>query len=390
MIRVLTAYTREIDDIKTATAEILKQLDLEGRLLRNSVGILTFHPDFLETGVVKVVSEALPFDSIGGTTNNVAVSGVMGNLEDPMLIVSVLTSDDVVFRAGVSGAIKDDPQASMRELYSRLAPPSAGKPSLLLMLATISDKVGGDDFVEALDAASGGTPVFGALVSSPHQPDLACIATCWNGESHTNALVLIAMFGDAKPEFVLSFIPDERVLRQRSIITRSEKNQIQEINGLVPIKYLESIGLVEKDGGSIVDLGSFPAVLTLSDGSQVVRSIYKTTEEGYVLSFGATPQDARVGFSDIDGEFVRQSARETATRIAAAAGGRSALIFSCTARQWALGTRMNMEIEELAGCLDGSLTYYFAYSIGEICPVRNQDGQLVNRFHNFSIIACLL
>jgi hypothetical protein len=108
------------------------------------------------------------------------------------------------------------------------------------------------------------------------------------------------------------------------------------------------------------------------------------------LSFGAISQEARIGFSDIDGEFVLQSAKETAGRIAAAADGRSALIFSCTARQWALGTRMNMEIEELAGSLGDSLAYHFAYSIGEICPVRNQNGQLVNRFHNFSIIACLL
>jgi hypothetical protein len=389
MIRILTACTREVDDIKISTAEILKQLNLGERLLRNSVGILSFHPEFLETGVVKAISEALPFDSIGGTTNNVALSGVMGELEEPMLIVSVLTSDDVMFRAGVSGAVENgEPQAPVRELYSRLTPPSAGKPSLLLMFAPIMDRVGGDDLIEALDAASGGAPLFGALASSPHQPDLAGVATCWNGDGHTNALVLIAMFGDVKPEFVLSFIPDERVLRQRSVITRAEKNQIQEINGLAPVKYLESIGLV--GNGGAVDIGSFPAVLTLSDGSRVVRSIYKTTEEGYVLSFGTIPQDARIGFSDIDGEFVLQSARETASRIAAAAGGRSALIFSCTARQWALGTRMNMEIKELAGRLGDSLAYHFAYSIGEICPVRNQSGQLVNRFHNFSIIACLL
>jgi hypothetical protein len=389
MIRILTACTREVDDIKIATAEILKQLDLGERLLRNSVGILSFHPDFLETGVVKAISEALPFDSIGGMASNVATFGAMGSLGEPMLIVSVLTSDDVMFRAGISGAIEDAPQAPVQELYSRLAPPSAGKPALLFMLATIGDKVGGDDFVEVLDAASGGTPVFGALASGHHQPDIVSAATCWNGEGHTDALVLIAMFGEVNPEFFMSFIPEENILRQRSIITQAEKNQIQEINGLVPVKYLESIGLVGNNI-SAVDLASFPAVLTLSDGSRVVRSIHKTTEEGYLLSLGMIPQGARIGFSDIDGKFVRQSARETAARIAAAAGDRSALIFSCNGRQWALGARMNMEIEELAGRLDDSLAYHFAYSVGEICPVRNRDGQWVNRFHNFSIIACLL
>jgi hypothetical protein len=388
MIRVLTAYTREIDDTKISVAEILKQLNLEERLLRNSVGILAFHPEFLETGAVEAISEALPFDAIGGTTSNTVVSGVMEELGEPMLAVTVLTSDDAAFRAGVSGAIGDDPRAPVRELYGRLAPPPAGKPSLLFMLAPVLDKVGGDDFIEALDAVSGGVPVFGALASSHHQPDLRGVETCWNGERHADALVLIAMFGDFEPEFVLSFIPDDRVIRQRSIITRAVKNQIQEINGLVPTRYLEAIGLAEN--GSVTGMGSIPFVLTLSDGSQVVRSAYKTTEEGYVLSFGTIPQDARIGFSDIDGDFVFQSMKETAPRVAASGAG-GALVFSCNARQWALGTRRtDAEMKGLVENLGDSLAYHFAYSVGEICPVRNQDGQWVNRFHNFSIIACLL
>jgi small ligand-binding sensory domain FIST len=371
-------------------AEILKQLNLEERLLRNSVGILTFHPEFLETGVVKAVSEALPFDSVGGMTNNAAVPGVTGEWEEPVLAVTVLTSDDVLFRAGVSDAIENDPQAPTRELYSRLAPPSAGKPSLLLMFAPVLDKIGGDDFIEALDASSGGTPVFGTLVSSYHQLEIEGLAVCWNGCCHTNALVLVAMFGDVEPKFVMSFIPDERLLRPRSIITMAERNQIQEINGLVPVKYLEAIGLVENNSTATVDMGTFPVVLTLGDGSRVVRSVYRATEEGYALSFGTIPQGARIGFSDVDGDFVLQSAKETTARIAAAAGARSALIFSCIGRQWPLGARMYMEIKELAESLNDSLVYHFAYSQGEICPVRNQNGQLVNRFHNFSIIACLL
>jgi hypothetical protein len=390
MIRILTACTREVDDIKISVAEILKQLNLGERLLRNSVGILSFHPEFLETGGVKAISEALPFDTIGGTASNVAASGAMGELGEPMLVVSVLTSDDVLFRAGISGTVEEgDPQAPVRALYSRLAPPSTGKPSLLLMFAPIMDKVGGDDFIEALDAASGGTPVFGMLASSYRRPGIEGVATCRNGEGHTNALALITMFGDVKPEFFISFIPEESILRQRSVITRAEKNQIQEINGLVPVEYLESIGLME-NSATVDDMASFPAVLTLGDGSQVVRSIYKTTEEGYLLSFGTVPRGARIDFSNVNMDIALQSAREVAARIVAAAGGRSALIFSCNGRQWSLGMGMDMEIKELVGSLGDSFAYHFAYSLGEICPVRNRDGRWVNRFHNFSIIACLL
>jgi hypothetical protein len=369
-------------------SEILDQLNLEERLLRNSVGILAFHLEFLETGAVKAICKALPFDAIGGTTPNVAASGIMGEFGEPMLAVTVLTSDDVIFRAGVSSAIENASQTPVQELYSRLSPLPTERPSLLFMLAPVLDDVGADDIIESLDAVSGGVPLFGALASSYNQPNICDAAICWNGECHTNMLALIALFGDFEPEFVLSFIPDDKVIRQSSIITRSMKNQIQEINGLVPVDYLEAIGLAEN--GNIASMSFIPIVLTLSDGSQVVRSAYKTTEEGYVLSFGTIPTGAQIGFSDCDGDFVLQSARETAARIVASSGTRSALIFSCNARQWALGSRMNAEMRELVKSLGNSLAYQFAYSVGEICPVRNPNGQLVNQFHNFSIIACLL
>jgi hypothetical protein len=387
MIRILSAYTREIDDIEISVAEILKQLDLGKRLLRNSVGILAFHPEFLETGAVQAVSAALPFDSIGGTTSNVAVAGVMGGLGEPMLAVTVLTSDDITFRAGPSGAIGSAPQAPIRELYSRLVPLSAEKPSLLFMLAPVMDGVGGDDIIEALDAVSGGAPLFGALASC-HQPDLAGVSICWNGLPHVDALALIALFGDVRPEFDMLFIPDEKVLRQKSIVTRAVGNRIEEINGLVPIDYLERIGLAEN--GNVVGMSAIPFVLALSDGSRVVRSAYKTTEEGHVLSFGSIPEGARIGFSSCSGDFIIRSAREIAARIAASRAGGNALMFSCNGRQWSIGAKADAEISEVVRSLNDSLAYQFSYSVGEFCPVRNQDGRLVNRFHNFSIIACLL
>jgi hypothetical protein len=383
MIRMLTAHTREIDDIEMSVAEIMGQLNLEGRLLRNSIGILAFHAEFLETGVVKAVSEALPFSSIGGTTSNVAVAGSMGDL---MLAVTVLTSDDVEFRAGHSGPIEDDPLTPVRELYARLAP-SSEKPSLLLVFAPIMANAGGDDFVEALDAASGGVPLFGTLAFT-HLTNFSVTETCANGERYTDAIALIAMFGDVRPEFYLASVANENVIHQRATITKAVRNRIQGINGVTPLEYLESIGLAEN--GSIAGIGSFPFVLTLSDGSRVVRSIYQTTDEGHILSYGNTPEGAKVGVADCDAEFVVKSTGEAIARAAAVSRAKNALIFSCCCRKWILGMRMEEEVKEIARCLGASFAYQFAYSGGEICPVTDRNGRLVNRFHNFSMIACLL
>jgi hypothetical protein len=380
---MLTAYTREIDDLEAAVNEILEQLNLNERLLRHGVGILSFHPEFLDSGAVRAVSEALPFDSIGGTTCNVAVDGAMGDL---MLTLTVLTSDDIVFRAGASLPIEDDPQEAIKELYSRLAPPSLERPSLLFTLAPVISHTGGDDFIEALDTVSGGVPLFGSMAFT-YRPDFGGIETCWNGNRYSNVLTLIAMFGEVKPEFHLTFIPKDNIIQQNAVITQAAKNQVQSINGQAPLQYLESVGLAEN--GSIAGIASIPFVLTLPDGSQMVRSAYGVTDEGYILAFGAVPQGVKTGFSGCGAEFVLQSARETAQTMASSKA-RNALIFACGGRQSTLGPSTEAETKELAKLLDNRISYQFAYSGGEFCPMRNRNGKLVNRFHNFSLIACLL
>jgi hypothetical protein len=273
---------------------------------------MLFHPEFLETGVVRAISEALPFDSIGATTCGTAVFGGGGG--DLMLTVTVLTSNEVEFRTGTSLPIKDDPGEPVRELYSRLTSGAASMPSLLFALAPFAANAWGDELIAALDTLSGGVPLFGSLAFT-YRPDFSGIETCCNGERYTDALTLIAMFGEVEPEFYLTLVPEDRIIQQNATVTKALKNQIQSINGLAPLKYLESIGL----NSNFAAIASIPFVLTLNNGSRIVRSLY--------------------GFTDLP---------------------------------------------------DNSLKYQFAYSGGEICPVRNQHGQMVNRFHNLSLTVCLL
>jgi hypothetical protein len=380
---MLTAYTREIDYIERTAAEILEQLRLDERLLRNSVALTDFYPDFLETGVIKAVSAALPFDSIGGTTSYLAVPGALGNL---MLAVTVLTSDDVEFRAGAV-PLGDDPGASIRALYAELAPHDGEKPALLLTVAPIINNAGGDDFIEALDAASGGVPVFGSLAAGA-RPGLGNSSPCMNGEPQENLFTLVALFGDVKPEFYHTTVPDDRVIHQNAVITRSEKHLIQSINGLRAFDYLESIGLADK--GSISGIAAIPFVLRLNDGTRLVRSPYRATQEGYIATYGNVPQGATIGFSDCNAEFVLNSARESIAGAVAASGRASVLIVSCSARKWTLGMRPTAEMREVVDCLGPLLPYRIIYAGGEFCPVKNRDGRLVNSFQNFSMIACVL
>ena len=62
MIKTLIAWTAEVDDDKLAVEQIKSQLGLEGGLLRNTVGIVACHYEFVLSGILKAICEALPFD----------------------------------------------------------------------------------------------------------------------------------------------------------------------------------------------------------------------------------------------------------------------------------------------------------------------------------------
>jgi hypothetical protein len=383
MIKMLTAFTRNVGDANAAVAEILLRLDLENRMRKNAVGILNFHPDFLDSGVVEALAETLPFDTVGGTTWGAAVAGAV---DEKMLAVSVLTSDDISFRTGMSHMIARDPDASLRELYSHVAPSEMGRPSLLLAFAPLLENVGGDGIVAAIDTASGGVPLFGAL-SASHHLDFSGIETFANGKRRANELALVALFGEIHPRFYVTSIPEDRVVRGMALVTQSEKKRIERINGFIPVNYLEKVGLA-KNGQFISNIIYSPFILTLRDGSQVVRAAYKITDEGHILTHCNVPRGVRVNFSEINADFVIESTKETIARVVSESNAENALIISCAGRRMVLDERANAEMEEIAGDIGHLLSYHFIYSLGEICPVKNSQGGMVNNFHNFTLIVC--
>ena len=383
MIRILTAYTHEVDEVDIAVAELLEQLDLGNHLLGNTVGILAFHPEFLDSGMVEAVSKALPFPTVGYTTPNVAVKKAFGDI---LFAMAVLTSDDVVFRAGSSVPVVDDPTGPARELHARIAPSSMGRPALLLAFAPFMENVGGDDFVAAIDAASGGVPLFGTLAFTPRQ-DFSGAEICANGVRSANTLALVALFGEVDPRFYISDLPEGEEIHQKALITQAEKNLIQRIDGVLPIDYLESIGLAE-NGSILTGIASFPLVLTLDDGSRIMRTAYKANEAGYLVLAGSAPEGGEIGFADASADFVVRTMEKATARILAEAKTGNALIFSCASRKWTLGTVPEKEVKGVVEMIGGSLSYQFACSGGEICPVKNREGQWINRFHNFSMTAC--
>jgi small ligand-binding sensory domain FIST len=384
MIKMITAFTEEVDDADAAAAEVLEQLDLEHQLLANSVGIIHCFSDFAESGVVKAVSEKLPFDTAGSVTISVSASLKLSEIG---LSVTVLTSDDVRFVSGVSPAVEDSVDVPLTELYNKISAEPGEKPAMLMPFIPFLVNVGGDEFIEKLDALSGGVPAFGTLAIS-HEPDYSRSYVLYNGEYYPASMALVALAGNVAPEFLSVSVGDENILKQKAVVTGVNRNILQSVNNMPAVNYLESIGIVK--GGDVSGLQSMPFIIYLEDGSTLIRACIGGTGDGSLILCGAVPVNSTIALSTMGFEDVVTSTDAKVREALAAAKGRGGiLMYSCAGRNWCLGMQPLAEHEKVKECLAGT-PYHFVYSGGEIFPARIGDGRVVNHLQNDSLIICIL
>jgi hypothetical protein len=383
MIKMLTAFTEEVDDVDAAVSALLEQLDLDNTALEHSLGIIHCYSDFVDSGVIKALSAKLSFDTVGCTTLSASTPGGMSQLG---LTLTVLTSDDVYFASGVSRPVTDTVDAPLTELYGELSAGLSGKPVMLMPFIPFMVNVGGDEFIEKLDALSGGLPAFGTL-SISNEPDFSRTYTFYNGEAYPSSLALAILTGAADPKFLSVSVADENILKQKAVVTGTNRNILETINNIPAMRYLESIGIAK--GNDVQGLASMPFIIYLEDGSVLIRACIGASEEGGVILCGAVPVNSTVALATMSFDDVIGSTEGKLREAFEAAGGRGILMYSCAARNWSLGMQPMAEHEKAKECF-GDKPYHFVYSGGEIFPSRLGGGRVVNHLQNDSLIICIL
>jgi hypothetical protein len=308
-------------------------------------------------------------------------------MSEMALILTVLTSDTVQFKSGVSEAVGDSAEGPVTELYKRLIEPLPRKPALLLPFIPFMMTLGGDEFIAQIDALSGGIPAFGTL-SISNEIDFSRCYTIYNGEHYPAALVLTALTGDIDPIFMNTSIKEESIRKQKAVITGINRNIVQSINNINAAAYMESIGLAQD--GKITGMEFTPFVVDLEDGSRLVRANLGSNEKGELILCGAVPVNSPVAFATQGYNDVVETAAEIAAKAAQAAQGRGILMYSCAARYWVLGLQIRAELEAVEARIAGTAPYQLVCSGGEISPQFLSNGKVVNHLQNNSIIICIL
>jgi len=387
MIRTLTACTTEVDDDIIAIEEIKSQLKLETKLLKNSIGIIACHYEFVISGIAKAVCDALPFDVVGTISSPLSVNGKADSL---LLTIMVLTCDDVEFVKVLTPSLLEQPGKVIAESYKAATAERDERPALILAYAPFMSQNSGDEYVNVITEVSNAAPCFGTIAIDD-MPDYSNCFMLHNGEHYSDRMSMVLIYGNIHPKFYIANISPDKALDKSAIITKSEGHVIMELNGRSVDEFFESLGLT-KASEETYAMSSLPFLLDYNDGTPKVSKIFVSlTPERYALCAGATPEGSTLNIATTDKEDVLLTSEQAADLILGDIEGASGLlIYSCIARSMVLiGEHQYSEIDLINKKTAGKLPFMMAYSGGEFCPTQDSNNKAINRFHNNAFIACL-
>ena len=381
MIKAYTAMTREIDDTKAAATEILKTLDIENNLLKNSIGIIACFSEYDDTGALREICDALPFSCIGATTSLCATGGEVDQI---MFIITVITSDICDFKT-CTIPIDNDYANSINAAVTGLMNHEAGKPSLLFGYFPFNHNISSDVILRAIDRTTGGIPLFGT-VADDHLVDFSTAKVIRDGAAMRDTLVLCAVYGEVDFSFEVASLDKERLKRQKAIVTESDGNLLISVNDKPALEYFEEIGIAKNRLAS--GAGIIPLFVDYQDSElPIARGIFAVTPEGYAVCGGEMPPGSTFSVGRINSVDVLST---TKAALSSLTNKESVVLgYSCVARYLVQGSS-NIAEAKLFTVAAGDTPYLFANSGGELCPLPNSKGKLVNYFHNYSNVLCRL
>ena len=408
MLKLLNAYTQELDDPQKAVLEILESLDIKNSLLKNSVALLFCHAQFIETGVAEAVYKSLPFDVVGCTSlyfglhttaRSPTVVGAPAIDGGVILTVTVLTSDDIGFTAGVSGSLNEkNVEECVHDLYRRTASFSgespSGPPALIFAFPPTMTSVPADVMAASLDRVCPGVPVFGSValdmgIHIQHPRTIFKTVGQAAGESgvFSDRMVLLLFRGQVKPRFFHSSFPEKSILSWDAVITEAAGNRIISINNRPALSFIKDMGFFQDDMYDSILV--YPLVVEYPNNETNVVVLQDISPEGHFMCSRNVQTGGVLNMGAVTANSVLESARAMAEELKNNDSGTGFIMFSCFLRNVVLEGNSQAEFELVCKELGGYTgSWLFLNSGGELCPGYTENGELVNRFHQCALIAC--
>lgn len=377
-MKIVTAFTEEVDSADEAAAELIAQIKPEKNLRAHSLGIVHCHPDFFDRDVLRKIAEAFNFPLIGCASNRILGREDINGLG---LSLTVLSSDEACFTTARSGKITEENcDGEMEKLYSALIQGQGEAPALLLFYAPFQMGVPLEHILVSLGKTAENIPAFGSLGLS-FQDGYLSGDPLYGGEALADSVVLAAVFTKTKPRFYSASVKPDRVIRLNDPVTAAKGKILLSIGGKTYKEYLETTG---------IGTGEFlPYSFFGPDGSEIIRVCLEVTPEGYGVFTGEVPANAAAAVCTvISKEDIADTAEELLSRVSREGKDMSGcLIYSCMTRQIMFGTDKNVELRVVQKNI-GDKAFNFAYCGGEVFPQTLESGRIKNQLQNNTLIVC--
>ena len=379
MVKMLNAFTSEIDDVDIAVSEILSQLKIDENLLTNSIGIVACSGDFIETGVLKAICDRLPFSTIGMETSASMAAGECGQL---ILTVSVISSDDSTFISAISDELDDSEEKIMA--FCRNASNNFDKePKMIFALCpfNIESAVNAETIFNIINDSYPNIPVFGGTAGAADDCNTHK-RIIFNGDAFNNRIVLAAFCGKIEPKFICRDISMNKIVRENGLVTQSDKNIICGINNIKFDEFLLKLGISRALLKEHIYM--IPFWFDFNGRNEPIsRAVFEITQDGCGICSGNIP----TGITMALGKYRKKDVLDTAGKFFEDSCKHGKLngvfILSCFGRFLSLEADFNSEMKLLQE-LFGETPFHLVYSAGEYLSMETNEKE--RNWHSFSIM----
>ncbi len=384
-MRCILGHSDEVSS-EDAVADLVAQCQHQLQGEQPVAGILFASNDYSHEVILEGIAEAWPGLPLVGGSSDGEISTSLGFCHDSVLL-TLLVGEGVTARVGVGRSISQSIESAVDEAMAE-----ANVEDPKLCISVLAPSSNGSEVVRALNRRLGqGCPILGGL-SGDHRESFSKMKEFSGREVLTDSLPLLFLSGDLECSWGVGsgWFPRG----EQHVVTRSDGHMVYEIDGKPAIDaYQGHYGAIP--GGS---LGEYPlAVYGDPEDSErwTLRAILDSNaEEGSLRFAGEVLEGSSVRFTEVLPEGILAGSTTSLASALENYPGDSpelAMVFSCAARKWVLGTQAQQEIDRLIACADSKdfsgLQIAGLYCFGEISPYS--DG-LLSTFHNETCVSLVL
>ncbi len=381
----MRATTGHSDDPETIDAinEVISQIeaDLDGAEPR--AALLFCSVDYEHQEILDRIQARWPGLPLVGATSDGEISSRLGFCDDSILL-TVFSGESLRVHTGVGRGLSSGLEAAVAEAMEGM---DNIRPAVCLTTFAPSS-----DAAAVIRAVSGHfegvrCPILGGL-SGDHR-DFTEMREFFGGEVLSDAIPLLFIEGDVSVSWGIGsgWFP----YGPEMTVTAASGNVVHQIDGRAAVAVFQD----QYEDMPSNFLGEFPLACKDETGRWQLRaSLFQDESTGSLIFAGTIPEGSTVRFTEVQDEgLLRGSEDALATALDAYEGTEPslALVFTCAARKWVLGTEAAKEIDLMRAVASdkGYVDLAFAglYCFGEIAP---NDADAPNGFHNETCVSVVI